>query len=334
MRKSKIWALLILAICLTTLTAACSSSGNSGKSADKEKKPTQAAMIISIAKGDPFLDLAYSGLEQLGKDKGIETKIIEAIDKSEHEEQIRAMAELGANPIYVFWDDLGAAVLEVAPDFPDTKFIIGDAYVTSDLDNVKTIVVEPQEASFIAGFVAAKTTQNKKVGFVGSMDTPVINRFKVGFEAGVQYGDPAVQIEAVYAGNPNDPVKGQEIAKLLAGNGADIIMHAANKTGLGVIKGAEEAGVKAIGVDEWQGSVSEAVIWSALKDIAGAVYKAGESALDGTFEPGLQTYDIGTGIQMYDERDFNKLSSELQAEVEQLVQDMKDGKIVVPTPVQ
>lgn len=330
MKKRRLLASVLLLFGLAVVAAGCFGGGGGS-----EEQVRQAAMIVAIPKGDPFIDLAFSGLEQLAEDRGIEAKIIEAIDKSEHEEQVRAMAELGANPIYVLWDDLGAAVLQVAPDFPDTKFIIADAYVTTDLPNVKTIVVEPQEASFIAGFVAAKTTQTKRVAFVGSQDTPIINRFKVGFEAGVKYGDPDVHIEAVYAGNANDPVRGQEIAKLLAGNGADIIMHAANQTGLGVIRGAEEAGVKAIGVDEWQGKINEDVVfWSALKDIAGAVYKAGESVLDDTFEPGLQRYDVGTGIQMYDERDFNKLSPELQAAVEQLKEDIMNGVVVVPVPVQ
>ena len=216
------------------------------------EKKQEAVMIVEIPKGDPFIDLAFSGLEQLGKDKGIDVRIIEALDKSEHEEQIRAMAELGANPIYVLWDNLGAAVLEVAPDFPDTKFIIADAYVETDLENVKTVVVEPQEASFIAGFVAAKTSETKHVGFVGSMDTPIINRFRAGFEAGVKYADENVKVEAVYAGNPNDPNKGSEIAKLIIGNGADIIMHATNKL-------ARRVKVKrngfSYGVDEWQGKL-------------------------------------------------------------------------------
>jgi len=240
-------ALLVLSLAITGCGGG--SSNNGGQKT--EEKPKEAVMIVEIPKGDPFIDLAYSGLEQLGKDKGVNVKIIEALDKSEHEEQIRAMAELGANPIYVLWDNLGAAVLEVAPDFPETKFIIADAYVETDLDNVKTIVVEPQEASFIAGFVAAKTSKTKHVGFVGSMDTPIINRFRAGFEAGVKYADESVKIESVYAGNANDPNKGSEIAKLLIGNGADVIMHAANKTGLGVIKACEEEKVLAIGVDEW-----------------------------------------------------------------------------------
>jgi len=288
-----------------------------------------AAMIISIPKGDPFLNLAYSGLEKLGKDKGIKTKIIEALDKSEYAEQIRSMAELGTNPIYVVWDDLGAAALEVAPDFPDTKFIILDAYVITNLKNVKTVVVEPGEASFIAGFVAANTTKTNRVAFVGSMDMPVINKFKVGFEAGVHYGNPKVKVESVYIGNANDPVKGQEIAKMVIGNGADVVMHAANKAGLGVIKGCEEKKVKAIGVDDWQGDISPVVFWSALKDIAGAVYKSGESVLDGTFQPGMTSFGVKSGIKLYDERDFNKLDKALQAKVLQLVSDMKSGKVTV-----
>jgi len=329
MRKRRLLASVLLLFGLAVVAAGCFGGRGGGEQA------RQAAMIVAIPNGDPFIDLAFSGLEQLAEDYDIEAKIIEAIDKSEHEEQVRAMAELGANPIYVLWDDLAAAALQVAPDFPDTKFIITDAYVTTDLPNVKTIVVEPQEASFIAGFVAAKTTRTKRVAFVGSQDTPIINRFKVGFEAGVNYGDPEVHVESVYAGNANDPVRGQEIAKLLAGNGADIIMHAANQTGLGVIRGAEEAGVRAIGVDEWQGKINEDVVfWSALKDIAGAVYKAGESVLNDTFVPGLQRYDVGTGIQMYDERDFNKLPPELQAAVEQLKDDIMNGVITVPVPVQ
>ncbi|MBW8347916.1 BMP family ABC transporter substrate-binding protein [Bacillus sp. IITD106] len=327
MKGLKCAFLIVSLVVSIILIAGCNEkTGNS--------KTQQAAMIISIPKGDPFIDLAYSGLEELGNDKGLDTKIIEALDKSEYEEQIRSMAELGANPIYVLWDDLGAAVLEVAPDFPDTKFIIGDAYVESDLSNVKTIVVEPQEAAFLAGFVAAKTSENNHIAFVGSQDTPIINRFKVGYEAGAKHASPDITVESVYVGNANDPLKGQEIAKLVIGNGADVVMHAANKSGLGVIKGAEENNAKAIGVDEWQGKINEDVVfWSALKDIAGAIYKAGESVLDDKFEPGLQKYDISTGIKMYDERDYEKLSEDLKNEVKQIEEDIMNGKIEVPTPV-
>ena len=323
---------LAMTVLMSSVLVGCSSApkseGDSGAGKGEEKKT--AAMIVQIPAGDPFIELAYEGVKQLGEKYNMDTKIIEALDKSEHVEQIRGMAKMGANPIYVLWDELGEAVIEVAPSYPDTKFIIADAYVESDLPNVSTIVVEPFESSFIAGYVAAKTSETKKVAFAGSMDNPTVNRFKSGFLSGVKYADPSVATEVVYIGNANDPTKGQEVAKLLAKNGADVVMQAANKSGLGVIKGCEEAGIKAIGVDEWQGAINEdVVIWSALKDITSAIFNAGVSALDGTFKSGLKEYNLSDGISMFDERDFNKLPDDLKKEVEAVVAGVKDGSIDV-----
>lgn len=319
--------LSLILVLLITIVFLFAGGTSEQKSKDASK---MTAMIIPIPQGDPFITLCVEGMNQLGKDMGVETKVIEALDKSEYGEQIRAMAEIGASPIYVLWDDLAAEVLKIAPDFPDTKFIITDCYMTGSAKNVKSIVVEPVQASFIAGFVAAKTTQSGKIGWLGSMDMPVINKFKNGFIQGIEYGNPSVKVEALYIGDANDPNKGSELAKQVIGKGADIIMHSANKSGLGVIRACQEMGIKAIGVDSWQGSIDEkTVFWSALKDITNACYLAGKSALDGSFTGGLQKYSSESGINMYDLRDFNKLDKKLQDEVLKVVEDLRAEKIKI-----
>lgn len=329
------WKKLAAVLVAATLLAGCGQSSTNETNSENAAGTEMAAMIISIAQGDPFLTLAYNGVEQLGEEYGIDTKIIEALDKSEYSEQIRAMAEAGANPIYVVWDDLAAEAIKIAPDFPDTKFIVVDCYATSDLDNVKTIVVEPQEAAFIAGVVAANTTETKKVSWIGSADQPVINKFRAGFEAGVQYGDPEVECESLYIGDANDPNKGGELTKQVIGKGADVVMHSANKAGLGVIRACEEAGVKAIGADEWQGSINEDIVfWSALKDITGAVYQSGKSVLDGTFTAGMDVYNINSGLRLYDQRDYDKLPDEVKTIVNETEEKMKNGEIEVPSDVE
>ena len=296
----------------------------------KATESTMAAMIVSIPQGDPFLQLCYAGVVQLSEEYGIEAKIIEALDKSEYSEQIRAMAEAGANPIYCVWDDLATEAVNIAAEFPDTKFINVDCYVTGDLDNTKTIVVEPQQASFVAGVVAANTTKTGKVAWLGSMDSPVIKKFRDGFEAGIKYVDNGTTCESLYIGDANDPNKGAELAKQVIGKGADVVMHSANQSGLGVIRACEEAGVKAIGVDDWQGSINEDIVfWSALKDIKGAVYDAGKSVLDGTFEPGLLVYDSASGAALYDSRDYDKLPDDLKATVDDVVAKLASGEIVI-----
>jgi basic membrane protein A len=325
----KRFLVLVFAVMAGCLFIGCrKDSGSASVPADKAKT---MAMIVSIPQGDPFLALAYSGVKKLGAEKSAEPKIIEALDKSEYREQVRAMAEVGANPVYIVWDDLAAEAFAIADQFPDTKFIAVDTYANEPHPNVKTIVVEPQEASFIAGYVASKTTKTGRVAWLGSMDQPVINRFRAGFEAGVKYGSPGVVIESLYIGDPNDPNKGNELAKQVIGKGADILMHSANQSGLGVIRACEEMEVKAIGVDDWQGAINaDVVFWSALKDIAGATYTAGLSVLDGKFSPGIEVYGISSGIKLYDDRDFNKLPPSLQEEIKDLVEKIKGGQISVP----
>ena len=97
-----------------------------------------------------------------------------------------------------------------------------------------------------------------------------------------------------------------------------------------VIRACEEAGVKAIGVDDWQGSINEDVVfWSALKDIKGAVYEAGKSVLEGTFEPGMLVYDSSSGAALYDSRDYDKLPDDLKATVDDVVAKLASGEIVI-----
>ena len=322
--------LAVLGITSMFMMTACGGSNDTEQAESGDGASTMAAMIINFPQGDPFLDLAYDGVEKLGEEYGIETKVIEALEKSEYSEQVRAMAEAGADPIYVVWDDLATEAIKIAPEFPDTDFIVVDCYATSDLDNVKTIVVEPQEASFIAGVVAANSSETGQVAWIGSTDSPVINKFREGYEAGVEYAANGVTCESVYIGDASDPNKGSELAKQVIEKGADVVMHSASSAGLGVIRACQETGVKAIGCDEWQGEIDEnTVIWSALKDITGAVYEAGKSSLDGTFTGGMDVYNAASGAALYDQRDYDKLSDELKTIVDETLEKLENGEIVI-----
>ena len=296
--------------------------------------PKKVCMIIAQPKGEPFATMVFEGLEMLqdkiGKEN-LQIKLIESLDKAEHEEQVRAMTELGNNPVMVLWDDLANVVLRVAPDYPDTTYIIVDSYVTAQIPNVQTVVIEPHESSFLAGVVAARTTKTKKVGFVGGADYPIIEKFFAGFGAGVKYIDPSIEVIEIYAGTFIDPSKGLEIGTMLFKQGCDIVMHAANKTGLGVIKAAENENKYAIGVDMWQGDVAPGhVLWSALKDAKTATYMAAKRALDGAFEPGMWFYDLYSGAVLYDERDILSLPLEVRKDVLYVEWLIRSGKLEVP----
>lgn len=297
--------------------------------------PASMVLIMSQPKGDPFGDLVYSGLQRLQKEVGeqnLKINLVESVDKAEYTDQVRTAAEGGANPVLVLWDDLANTVVQLAPNYPNTNFIIIDSLVTADLPNVKTVVIQPSAASFVAGVVAAETTKTKQLGFVGGADIPVIEAYYAGFAAGVKYVDPSITISEEYAGTFIDPNKGLEVGTTLFNQGCDIVMQAANKTGIGVIQAAKAADKQAIGVDMWQGDVAPGhVLWTALKPADEATYIAAKQALDGQFQSGMWSYGPEQGATIYDSRDFNALSPDLQAVVTKVVDQIKSGAIKVPT---
>ena len=230
-----------------------------GKEGEGDEKKVIGLLIPSPV-GDPFIALCVKGLQRLADEEGAELKIVETLDKAEYEDQVRAMADMGYNPVYTMWGDLSEIALRLAPEYKDTDFVLCDVYMETNEPNVSSVSVDPSESSFIAGVVAANNTEKKKVGFIAHADRPVSRKYRDGFIHGVHYVDPSIQVSVAYVGNDQDPVKGQEVAKLMIQNeGVDLIFQSASRSGLGVIAGCDELNVKCIGSDDYQVMYCQAV---------------------------------------------------------------------------
>ena len=288
------------------------------------------AVLVPCSIGDPFIELCLKGLNKLAADTGKDLKIIETYDQAEYEDQVCAMAELGANPIYCMWGDLSEVAIKYAADYPDTTFILSDVYMKTDAPNISSLSVDPYGASFVAGYLAAMSSDVKKVGFIAHADRPVSRRYRDGYMAGVEYAANGTTVEVAYVGNDQDPVKGAEVAKLMIeNNGVDVIFQSASLSGLGIISACDEKGVKCIGSDDWQGEVGKSVFWSALKPFDQALYQEGKAVIDGTFIRGDKNLGLLQGLALYDQRDYDKLSDEFKAGVDTICAGINDGSIVL-----
>ncbi len=89
--------------------------------------------------------------------------------------------------------------------------------------------------------------RNSAVGFIGGDDDPNQQRMKRAFIAGAQQTVPGIRALAIITGDYDNASKGREAASILIGNGADVIWHAADVTGLGAIQGAVAGNVKVMG---------------------------------------------------------------------------------------
>ena len=295
-----------------------------------EEKDKVIGLLIPSPEGDPFISLCIKGLEKLADEQGAELKIVETVDKAEYEDQTRAMAEMGANPVYTMWGDLSEIADRIAPEYPDTDFVLCDVYMETDQPNVSSVAVDPSQSAFIAGVVAANNTEVNKVGFIAHADRPVSRKYRDGFIQGVEYVNPDIEVKVAYVGNDQDPVKGQEVAKLMVQNeGVDLIFQSASRSGLGVIAGCEQLGIKCIGSDDYQGDVSDWVIWSALKPIDEALYVVGKSSFEGEFMSGDKEYGLTDGLPMYTQEEFDSLSEDVQESVKKVEEEFMAGNIEV-----
>lgn len=245
-----------------------------------------------------FNDAAYRGLEEAVADFGIDFSFVEPTDVAEMEEHLRAYAQAGYNLVIAVGFQQESALEVVSEDYVNTNFAIIDAVV--DNPNVANLLFAEHEGSFLVGILAAMMSETGTVGFVGGIESPVITRFQVGFEQGVAWANPDVNVLINYAGSFGDPGRGKELAISQNERGADVIYHASGGTGNGVIEAAEEGGFFAIGVDSDQDHLAPgSVLTSMLKKVDVAVYELISEMVEGRFEPGIHTFGIandGVGL--------------------------------------
>lgn len=279
-----------------------------------------------------FNEAAYNGAERWAKETGGTYKELEMQSEAQREQALRRLAEAGANPVVMTGFAFGDVLNKVAPDFPDTKFAIIDMVV--EQPNVKSVVFNEHEGSYLVGMMAALASKTGTVGFIGGMDIPLIRKFGCGYAEGVKAVNPDATIVMNMTGTTpaawNDPVKGAELAKAQKSQGADVIYAAAGGTGIGVLQAAADEGILSIGVDSNQNYLHPGkVLTSMVKRVDNAVYEAfkeGTEMTTGVNVMGLANDGVGYAM---DEHNASLVTDEMKAKVEEAAAKIKSGEIKV-----
>lgn len=282
-----------------------------------------------------FNEAAYNGAEAWAAETGGSYLDFELQNDAQREQALRRFAGQGANPVVMAGFSWASALDAIAPEFPDTNFVVIDTVV--DQPNVQSIMFDEHTAGFVVGAVAGLKTETDTVAFVGGMDVPLIHRFYCGYAQGARATNADVGLIETYTGTTpaawNDPVTAGELAQAAIDNGADVIFAAAGGSGLGVLQTAADAGVYSIGVDSNQNYLHPgSVLTSALKRVDLAVQTAfTEAASDDTFKPGRIDVGLADNSVDYavDENNESLITDEIKAEVEDLKQAVIDGEVEV-----
>jgi len=315
----------------------------------------RVVLYVNGTLGDKsFFDSANRGVQRAAKELGVMTKTIEGgYDPARWEPDIAQLTEGPWDIIIAGTWQLQEILEKLAPKNPKKKFITYDTsvdYSKPGLGNVYSILYKQNEGSFLVGALAAIVTTSKMplanpqkvVGFLGGMDIPVINDFKVGYEQGARFIDPGVKVLVSYVGDWADSAKGKELMLAQYDQGADIGFNVAGQSGLGLLDAAKEKKRYAIGVDSDQWLLfkdtdpekASFIAVSMLKNVGFSLFRAIKGTQDGSIKYGaaeaLGIKEGGIGIS--DNENYRKvIPEEIRQKVKDLEQKVLQGEIQVDT---
>ncbi|HSQ88365.1 BMP family ABC transporter substrate-binding protein [Romboutsia sp.] len=285
MKLKKVVSLSLALVLSASLLAGCS---NNDKNEAKDNKLT-IAMITDVAgvNDQSFNQSAWEGLQKAEKELGVEIKYLESRQDSDYATNVETLVDEDVDLILGVGMKLAPAIEEGAKLYPEQKFVIVDETYKNVPDNVKGILFNSQESSYLAGLVAGKMTKTNNIGFIGGMELPVIESFQYGYMAGAKEANPNIELQVQYANSFTDQAKGKAIANQMYSKGADIIFTAGGDVGTGAIEAAKENGKLAIGVDRDQSSLApDNVLTSAIKRVDVGVFNTVKELVDGKFQGG------------------------------------------------
>lgn len=331
MKFKKIVTIAMAGIMTASFLTGCGS--NTESKADGADKIT-VAMVSDVAgiNDQSYNQSAWEGLERAKKELGIEIKYLESKQDSDYATNVETLADEEVDLIIGVGSKLADTIKDAAENYPDQKFAIIDETYDEIPSNVKSVLFESEQASYLVGLIAGKMSETKNVGFIGGLDIPVINTFKYGYMAGVKAADANCEIQAQYANSFNDQAKGKAITNQMISKGADVVFTAAGDVGTGSMEAIKEANKYGIGVDRDQSDLApQNILTSAIKRVDVGMYETVKELVEGKFQGGTSTtYGLeqnGIGIA---DTTSNLVPQDVLDFVNEKIEELKAGKISVP----
>lgn len=341
MKIKKIMAgALTLALSLSITACGSKKDSDNASTASNGKKAEVSATMVTDQGGindKSFNQSSYEGLKAYEKDGKVKFDYIESHKDSDYQPNLESALDSESDIIFTVGYALYDATSKAAKDNPDQNYAIIDNANPDKIKNLLGITFADHENSFLVGYIAGMTTKSNNVGFVGGMESAVIDRFEYGYRAGVKEAAKEkgedIEVQVQYANSYADQAKGKNIANQMYQKGADVIFHAAGGTGIGVFEAAKENDKYVIGVDRDQKEEApDNILVSTIKGVGKAVQLTIDDYKDGKFKGGeTRAFSLKDGDALdiaYGDNDL--VDQKVKDKVEDLRNQIVDGKIEVP----
>lgn len=303
-----------------------SGTGTSGAAAGA----TKVAMVFPGPINDKgYNQTGYEGLEQC-RAAGMETSYTEKVAVPDfvktYETNVRT-----SDVVIGHGFEFGEIAAQVAPRSPDVKFLVTANPLEPEGENVMHMTLNSTQGAFMAGALAGLTSESGKAGGIAGYDFPVLQAQMAAFEAGLRETNPQATFKVVYLGTMDDVAKGKEAARSMAASGIDVVYHIADAAGVGVITGADAAGIKAIGWGVDQNEIApRTVIGSQIANMSEQIGRACKAIEDGRFAGGTVEVD-GLTSGLTGLTPLYNVADDVQPKIDEIRQQIIDGELDVPS---
>lgn len=322
--------LFLLELCITF---ALLSPGISVALAEMPFKP--AVVYQWDIESNSYNKSIHNGVQRLAEKTGelcIE-KVVNG-DVGKYVAEVEALANKGYSPIILPYGGHYPKLVLLARKYIRTRFIVFDTI--KDEPNIYSFTLSMHEGSFLAGALAALTSQSGVIGFVSVTDIPSLRSFLCGYTQGAKYISPEISVLSGFTGRyPQAWFDGKATAALahsLMDKGADVIFQAAGAAGPAVLKTAAERGKLGIGVDVNQnGLYPGSVLTSVVKRMDMVVYASLILAKRKVWRDNIRRTGLAQGAVdiIFDNHNASLITPEIREQINELKRGIIMGEIHV-----
>lgn len=339
MNKTHIKTILILFIAMLFMFFLVDSNKKNLLYNEEEKKIFKIAIIFNqTGLGDKsFNDLCYEGMLQAQEKLGIEFDYIHVKNNEDYDDAYLNYAKDDTYDLIIgLGEEQEDSIKKIAKEYPKQRFTVIDSKLS--LPNVSSIYTKWNEQTFLNGVLAGLCTteakqENDSVGVILGKNLSYLEEGAIGFEAGVKYINPNINVIKATVGDFDNPAKAKEIGLLMYKKGVNYIQQLAGQSGFGVFAAAKEMNKYVFGVDANQNIYEpDYIVSTATRYADMIIYNEIESLVNDKWVAGTKELGLVDDVIGYEREGSNvKITSNIIKKVEEIKKLIINGKIIIPS---
>jgi basic membrane protein A len=321
------WVSLLVVVAI--VATGCSSGDGDGGNASSEDgdRPRVAALFTQFVDQGNWDPAGYAAYNAMCEKYDFDCTYVEEATYEKAPALLRGYGDDGYDMVITHSSGYAAAIEEVAPDYPDTEFVLfsyaGD---TKGLDNYSAWSMDWDQVGYMLGVVAALASSSSTIGVVAGEQIPSTVATVDLIKRGVTDVVPDANVTVSWIGSWTDAAKAKELALKEINDGAGFVIPVADTAGAGVQQAAEESQALTLGeyIDQAP-DYPDSIVTSYIIDMQGAFDEIGQAFTDGTLDGQIVQMSAETNDLTF--TPFEHVDPSVQDEVNGVLEDLANGTL-------